>query len=236
MRERFIPRLLEADPRTSSTRAAETSTRSASGRSSCATRSPAATATAPSRSASSTWRSGTCGQDRGRAVCTAWSRARHGDGRPDERVWMYAAGGYYRAEKDVAALGAEMRGYLERGYTNVKLKIGGASLADDLRRIEAVAEIVEPARIAVDANGRFDLATALEYGRALGALRAALVRGGRRPARLPRSRRRSRTSTRRRSRPARTCSPTRTPATSCATAGCARTATSSSSTPRSATG
>ena len=60
-----------------------------------------------------------------------------------------------------------MRGYLERGYTNVKLKIGGASLADDLRRIEAVAEIVDPARIAVDANGRFDLATALEYGRAL---------------------------------------------------------------------
>ena len=92
---------------------------------------------------------------------------RHGDGRPDERVWTYAAGGYYRAEKDVAALVAEMRGYLERGYTHVKLKIGGASLAEDLRRIDAVAEIVDPARIAVDANGRFDLATALEYGRAL---------------------------------------------------------------------
>jgi len=92
---------------------------------------------------------------------------RHGDGRPDERVWTYAAGGYYRPERDVAALVAEMRGYVDLGYTNVKLKIGGASLADDLRRIEAVAEIVDPARIAVDANGRFDLAAALEYGRAL---------------------------------------------------------------------
>jgi L-alanine-DL-glutamate epimerase-like enolase superfamily enzyme len=92
---------------------------------------------------------------------------RHGDGEPDERVWTYAAGGYYRPEKDVAALVEEMRGYLDRGHTSVKLKIGGASLADDLRRIEAVAGLVQPARIAVDANGRFDLATALEYAAAL---------------------------------------------------------------------
>jgi D(-)-tartrate dehydratase len=92
---------------------------------------------------------------------------RHGDGEPDERVWTYAAGGYYRPERDVAALVEEMQGYLDRGYAEVKLKIGGASLRDDLRRIDAVAEIVEPARIAVDANGRFDLETALAYARAL---------------------------------------------------------------------
>jgi L-alanine-DL-glutamate epimerase-like enolase superfamily enzyme len=92
---------------------------------------------------------------------------RHGDGAPDERVWTYAAGGYYREDADVVALVEEMRGYLDRGYRDVKLKIGGAPLPDDLRRIEAVAEVVEPARIAVDANGRFDLRTALEYAEAL---------------------------------------------------------------------
>jgi L-alanine-DL-glutamate epimerase-like enolase superfamily enzyme len=92
---------------------------------------------------------------------------RHGDGAPDERVWTYAAGGYYRADEDVEALAEEMRGYLDRGYTTVKLKIGGAPLADDLRRIDAVAALVDPARIAVDANGRFDLDTALEYADAL---------------------------------------------------------------------
>src|SRR6185295_20186531 len=54
-----------------------------------------------------------------------------------------------------------------RGYSHVKLKIGGAPLRDDLRRIEAVADLVEPARIAVDANGRFDLPTALAYAEAL---------------------------------------------------------------------
>jgi L-alanine-DL-glutamate epimerase-like enolase superfamily enzyme len=92
---------------------------------------------------------------------------RHGDGEPDERVWTYAAGGYYRDDGDLAALAEEMRGYLDRGYREVKLKIGGAPLAEDLRRIEAVAEVVEPARIAVDANGRFDLGTALAYAEAL---------------------------------------------------------------------
>jgi D(-)-tartrate dehydratase len=92
---------------------------------------------------------------------------RYGDGDPDERVWTYAAGGYYREDGDLGALAEEMRGYLERGYCHVKLKIGGAPLAEDLRRIDAVAEVVEPARIAVDANGRFDLATALAYAEAL---------------------------------------------------------------------
>jgi len=93
--------------------------------------------------------------------------ARHGDGWPDERVWTYAAGGYYRDGDDVEALVEEMRGYLDRGYRTVKLKIGGAPLADDLRRIEAVAALVDPAEIAVDANGRFDLRTALAYAEAL---------------------------------------------------------------------
>jgi D(-)-tartrate dehydratase len=93
--------------------------------------------------------------------------ARYGDGWPDERVWTYAAGGYYRDGEDVEGLVEEMRGYLDRGYRTVKLKIGGAALADDLRRIEAVAALVDPADIAVDANGRFDLATALTYADAL---------------------------------------------------------------------
>jgi len=61
-----------------------------------------------------------------------------------------------------------MAGYLDVGYTVVKLKIGGASLAEDLARVEAVAEVVgDPGRVAVDANGRFDRATALEYAHAL---------------------------------------------------------------------
>lgn len=90
------------------------------------------------------------------------------DGEPDDRVWVYAAGGYYYPDKDLDALRGEMRSYLDRGYRTVKMKIGGAPLADDLRRIEAVLDIVGAGeRLAVDANGRFDLDTALAYARAL---------------------------------------------------------------------
>src|SRR6185369_6823593 len=86
----------------------------------------------------------------------------------DPRVFVYAAGGYYYPGKDDDALRAEMRSYIDRGYNVVKMKIGGESLAVDARRIESVlAEIGADAQLAVDANGRFDTLTAIEYARAL---------------------------------------------------------------------
>lgn len=92
---------------------------------------------------------------------------RHGR-EADPRVFVYAAGGYYYPGKDNSALRAEMRGYLDRGYNVVKMKIGGASLSEDRDRIEAVlAEIGADGRLAVDANGRFDLETAIAYARML---------------------------------------------------------------------
>ena len=86
----------------------------------------------------------------------------------DDKVWVYAAGGYYQPGKDLSALKAEMKSYRERGYRVVKMKIGGAPLAEDIRRIEAVLEVVGDGKhLAVDANGRFDLKTALAYAEAL---------------------------------------------------------------------
>ena len=93
---------------------------------------------------------------------------RYGDGTANPRVFVYAAGGYYYPGKGLDGLRAEMASYLERGYTVVKMKIGGASLAEDCERIEAVLKILGPGRqLAVDANGRFDLDTAIAYARAL---------------------------------------------------------------------
>jgi L-alanine-DL-glutamate epimerase-like enolase superfamily enzyme len=93
---------------------------------------------------------------------------RYGDGRVDESVFVYAAGGYYYPGKDHRALQDEMKGYRDRGYTVVKMKIGGAPLDEDLRRIDAVLKVVGEGRgLAVDANGRFDVKTALDYARAL---------------------------------------------------------------------
>jgi len=93
---------------------------------------------------------------------------RYRGGKADDRVWVYAAGGYYQPGKDLSALQAEMRSYRDRGYRVVKMKIGGAPLAEDLRRIDAVLEVVgEGKNLAVDANGRFDLKTTLAYAEAL---------------------------------------------------------------------
>jgi L-alanine-DL-glutamate epimerase-like enolase superfamily enzyme len=92
---------------------------------------------------------------------------RHGL-QPDPRVFVYAAGGYYYPGKDLSALRAEMRSYLQRGYTVVKMKIGGVPIEEDRQRIEAVlAEIGSDAQLAVDANGRFNLETAIAYAKML---------------------------------------------------------------------
>jgi D(-)-tartrate dehydratase len=86
----------------------------------------------------------------------------------DDKVFVYAAGGYYYPDKDLSALQKEMQGYLDLGYSVVKMKIGGAPLSEDLRRIEAVLKILKtPDQLAVDANGRFDLENAVAYAQAL---------------------------------------------------------------------
>jgi L-alanine-DL-glutamate epimerase-like enolase superfamily enzyme len=94
---------------------------------------------------------------------------RYNTGEADERVWVYAAGGYYQPGKDLRALQDEMRSYLNMGYRTVKMKIGGAPLDEDLRRIEAVIKVLDGdgTRLAVDANGRFDLDEAVAYATAL---------------------------------------------------------------------
>src|ERR1700694_4100953 len=87
---------------------------------------------------------------------------------PNPRVFVYAAGGYYYPGKGLSMLRGEMRGYLDRGYNVVKMKIGGAPIAEDRMRIEAVLEgIGSQAQLAVDANGRFDLETAIAYAKML---------------------------------------------------------------------
>jgi len=93
---------------------------------------------------------------------------RYGNGEANRRVFVYAAGGYYWPGQGIAGLEREMRSYLDRGYSVVKQKIGGASLSEDCKRIEAVLRLLGPGqKLAVDANGRFDLKTAIEYAKAL---------------------------------------------------------------------
>ena len=90
------------------------------------------------------------------------------DGDCDSSVRVYAAGGYYYPDGALAQLKSELRGYLDMGFREVKMKIGGASLDEDLARIEAALEVVgDGRRLAVDANARFDVETAIRYAQAI---------------------------------------------------------------------
>ncbi len=111
---------------------------------------------------------------------------RFNEGAGDETVAVYAAGGYYLPGKDEKALVEELKGYLDLGYRATKIKIGAAPLAEDLRRIEAALDLLggDGSRLAVDANGRFDLDAAIGCGERDNPLSAAMVRGAGRPAGL----------------------------------------------------
>ncbi|MEE8630460.1 MULTISPECIES: mandelate racemase/muconate lactonizing enzyme family protein [Methylobacterium] len=94
---------------------------------------------------------------------------RYRGGEADPTAWVYAAGGYYYPGKGLDALQDEMRSYLDRGYSTVKMKVGLVPLAEDVARIEAVLAVLggDGSRLCVDVNGRFTLEEAIRFGRAV---------------------------------------------------------------------
>jgi L-alanine-DL-glutamate epimerase-like enolase superfamily enzyme len=89
-------------------------------------------------------------------------------GKVPETVPCYVGGGWYAPGKGIAELQDEIRSRLDEGYTTMKVKVGGAPLAQDLARLEASIAVIGGAeRLAVDANAGFDRARALAYAKAL---------------------------------------------------------------------
>ena len=168
MRERFIPRILKADP---------ASLVDAAGNN-----------IDPERVVAAMSRREKIGGDAERSIgmgtieVAAWDAAakiagvplhrlladRYSAGRVPAQVFCYVGGGWYRPGQTIGDLQDEMRGHLDAGYTMVKMKVGGLPLAEDCKRIEAVLEaLAGRASLAVDANGKFERAEALAYAKAL---------------------------------------------------------------------
>ncbi|MDB5955508.1 enolase C-terminal domain-like protein [Ramlibacter sp.] len=79
-------------------------------------------------------------------------------------VEVYTGGGYYYAPGTGRTLRDEFLAYREMGFESFKMKIGGAPLAEDMKRVEEALKVAGGgAHLMVDANGRFDLPTALAY-------------------------------------------------------------------------
>ena len=162
MRERFIPRILRADPAPLLDEAGRNID--------------------PARVAAAMVRREKIGGDAERSIgigtieVAVWDAAakiadvplhrmladRYSGGRLPGKVFCYVGGGWYRPGQTIADLQDEMRRHLDTGYTMVKMKVGGLRLAEDCRRIEAVLDVLGGrASLAVDANGKFERVEAL---------------------------------------------------------------------------
>lgn len=104
-----------------------------------------------------------------------------------ERLPAYASGGFYSPGKGTVEIAAECRGYVERGFRAVKMKVGRnndleydrmadlinagelrVSLQEDIERVRAVRQAIGPTvGLAVDANNSWDLSRAQRFCRAV---------------------------------------------------------------------
>src|SRR6266702_4385225 len=67
---------------------------------------------------------------------------RFNGGQVMDKVFCYVGGGWYAPGKTTKDLQDEMRRHLDAGYTMVKMKVGGMPLADDVRRVDAVKDVL----------------------------------------------------------------------------------------------
>ena len=104
-----------------------------------------------------------------------------------KRVTAYATGGFYSEGKGIKELAREMESYVTHGFRAVKMKVGRnpgielsplrvmenrdkcqVSLFDDLKRVAAVRDAIgADVKLMVDANGAWDVTTAVKMGRAM---------------------------------------------------------------------
>ena len=79
-------------------------------------------------------------------------------------VPAYASGGYYLPGKGPEGLATELKGYVDQGFTAVKMKVGRLGPAEEEARVAAAREAVGPdILLMLDANNAWsDLPTALQ--------------------------------------------------------------------------
>ena len=85
-----------------------------------------------------------------------------------DRVFPYASAGLYAPDKSPDDQGQEMADYVARGFEGVKMKIGGASFAEDVARVKAVREAIGPdRRLMIDALCVMDPHQAIRFAEAV---------------------------------------------------------------------
>jgi D-galactarolactone cycloisomerase len=84
----------------------------------------------------------------------------------NDKIRVYAAGGYYEEGKGLRELAKEMEQYVAEGFRAVKMKIGGEPMKFDAERVRAVRDAVGPdVDIMIDANNAWNAYDAIKFGR-----------------------------------------------------------------------
>lgn len=84
------------------------------------------------------------------------------------KVPVYASGGLYGDGKTAEDLGRELAFYAEQGFTAVKMKVGGAPISDDVRRVETAREAIgRDVALMVDAHYTMAVDQALAFAEAI---------------------------------------------------------------------
>ena len=84
-----------------------------------------------------------------------------------DKIYVYAAGGYYEEGKGIKELVEEMTGYGAMGFKAVKMKVGRLSLKEDVERVRAVRQAIgDDIELMIDANNAFTAYEAIRFAHA----------------------------------------------------------------------
>jgi L-alanine-DL-glutamate epimerase-like enolase superfamily enzyme len=75
-------------------------------------------------------------------------------------IFAYASGGYYEEGTPSESIGEEMASYVEAGFKAVKIKVGGATIEEDVKRLREARAALGSASLMIDANCAYDIETA----------------------------------------------------------------------------
>ncbi len=85
-------------------------------------------------------------------------------GRMRDAIPVYATGLYYTENDYPDALFAEASGYIEQGFSGMKMKVGGKTVPEDVKRVLGLRKhLGDGPHLMYDANEAYDSATALRF-------------------------------------------------------------------------
>lgn len=81
----------------------------------------------------------------------------------NDKVKIYASGGFYKEKNDLENLVDEMKSYVSQGFKALKMKVG-RDLVGDIKRVRAVRKAIgDDIDLLIDANEAWDFNTALKF-------------------------------------------------------------------------